>query len=138
MSAKRNLTLKLFLFMVATDILETVAQFCFKKSVAGINAGSVANFREGLAFIGRVIPSPFLWIGLFSVLVIFITWSAILSKVDLSVAVPVCSFSYITVPLVSSIFLHEEISATRWQGIIFILIGVIFVSISSKIGEKRR
>jgi undecaprenyl phosphate-alpha-L-ara4N flippase subunit ArnE len=62
----------------------------------------------------------------------FIIWSTILSKIDLSVAVPVCSFSYVTIPLVSIIFLHEKISLLRWSGIFFILVGVIFVSLSSK------
>jgi undecaprenyl phosphate-alpha-L-ara4N flippase subunit ArnE len=62
----------------------------------------------------------------------FIIWSTILSKIDLSVAVPIASFSYILVPLVSIIFLHEKISALRWLGIFFILAGVIFVSLSSR------
>ena len=68
------------------------------------------------AFLKIVIPSPFFWIGLLSILFIFISWSVILSRIDLSVAVPVASFSYIGIPLVSMIFLHEKISWLRWSG----------------------
>jgi undecaprenyl phosphate-alpha-L-ara4N flippase subunit ArnE len=65
-------------------------------------------------------------------LVTFIIWSTILSRIDLSAAVPIASFSYILVPLVSIVFLHEKISNLRWLGIFFIILGVIFVSLSSQ------
>jgi drug/metabolite transporter (DMT)-like permease len=66
----------------------------------------------------------------------FIIWSAILSKIDLSVAVPIASFSYILVALVSILFLNETVSLLRWIGIFFILSGVIFVSASSQARES--
>ena len=136
MTTKRRLTFKLLLFLMSTDVLETFAQFCFKKSAISQNLLEINTFIQGAVFIKAVIFSPFLWLALCSVLFIFIIWSTILSKIDLSVAVPVASFSYITVPLVSSIFLHEKISSMRWFGITFIIIGVILVSISTQRREK--
>jgi len=132
MSTKRRLTLKILLFLIFTDLLETLAQFCFKKSAASAGLVSFNSLQDAILFAKTVIPSPFLWLGFIAVLVIFVTWVTILSKVDLSVAVPVASFSYITVPLVSAIFLHEHISILRWSGIFFILMGVILVSASSR------
>ena len=129
---KKHLTLKIFLFLVFIDFLETFAQFCFKKSTLPAAGFKINAFYDIFLFVKNVLPSPFLWMGLFSVLLIFTLWSTILSKIDLSVAVPVCSFSYITVPLVSLIFFHEKISPLRWSGIFIILLGVILVSISSK------
>lgn len=135
MANKKHITLKIFIFLITTDLLETLAQFCFKKS-AGSAILIPGNLREMFTFIPRVAHSPFLWLGLFSVLALFIIWSAILSKIDLSVAVPVASFSYITVPLVSAIFLGERISGLRWSGIFFILLGVILVSLSARRKEN--
>jgi len=66
----------------------------------------------------------------------FIIWSTILSKIDLSIAVPIASFSYILVALVSILFLHETINLLRWMGIFLILTGVIFVSVSSRVKES--
>lgn len=43
-----------------------------------------------------------------------------LSKIDLSVAVPIASFSYILIPLSSALFLGESVSLFRWIGVIFI------------------
>ena len=131
MSVKKHITLKLFLFLVFTDVLETFAQFCFKKGAMPADLLSINNLGDIITFLRAIIPSPFFWAGLFLVLCIFISWSVILSRIDLSVAVPVASFSYIGIPLVSMIFLHEKISLLRWGGIFLILVGVIIVSLSS-------
>lgn len=129
---KKRLTAKILFFLVFSDILETVTHFCFKKSALLNEDFLVHNFGDILVFLGSTFSSYFLWLGLISVALTFVVWSTILSKIDLSVAVPVCSFSYITIPLVSIFFLHEKINAMRWVGISLILVGVIFVSLSSK------
>jgi drug/metabolite transporter (DMT)-like permease len=136
MPKKRRLTLKIFLFLVFIDFLETFAQFCFKKTALSQSRLEIRAFSDAAHFIATIIPSPFLWFGLISVLMIFAIWSTILSKIDLSVAVPVCSFSYITIPLVSVLYFHEKISALRWFGISFIIAGIILVSISTKHKEE--
>jgi drug/metabolite transporter (DMT)-like permease len=130
--SKKKLTLNILLFLIFSDILETFTHFCFKKSALIGSGSDIKSFSDVLIFLQAAFLSPFLWLGLFSVLLTFIIWSTILSKIDLSVAVPIASFSYILVPLVSIIYLHEKISLMRWVGILFILSGVIFVSLSSK------
>jgi len=129
---RKNITLKIILFLVFSDILETFTQFCFKKGALTQSGIEIKMFSGIFNFLLGVFSSWFLWLGLLSVVLTFIIWSTVLSKIDLSVAVPVASFSYILIALVSIIFLQEKISLLRWSGIFFILIGVIFVSLSSK------
>ncbi len=118
--------------LVFVDILETCTHLFFKKSALPESALQIDNLAGALIFLKSVFSSPFLWCGLIMVFLVFIVWSTILSKIDLSVAVAVCSFSYILVPLASIIFLNEKIGILRWLGIVFILIGIIFVASSSK------
>jgi drug/metabolite transporter (DMT)-like permease len=129
---KKKVTLKILLLLIASDILETAVHFLFKKSTLGASYAQVTDLATMLIFLKAVFSSPFLWVGLLTVISVFIIWSLILSKIDLSVAVPIASFSYILVPLVSIVFLYEQITALRWLGMFFVLIGVIFVSLSSK------
>lgn len=131
MTSRKYITLKILLFLIFTDIVETFAQFCFKKSSGWAALLGVHNFSDAGLFVKAVALSPFLWLGLFSVFVIFMVWTTILSKIDLSVAVPVASFSYVLIPLVSHFLLHEQISVLRWYGIFCILLGVILVSTTS-------
>lgn len=136
MFKKGKITLKILLFLVSTDILETFTQFCFKKTALPEFGFEIKAFSDTLIFLKSMAFSPYLWLAFISVLLTFIIWSTILSRIDLSVAVPICSFSYITIPLVSIIFLHEKVTYLRWMGIILILAGVIFVSLSSKHREE--
>ncbi len=133
---KKRLTLKILFFLIFTDCLETFTHLCFKKSALLENAVVITKISDAISFLVVVFSSPFLWVGLLSVLATFIIWSSLLSKIDLSVAVPVCSFSYILIPLASIFFLHEKVSLFRWSGVLFILLGVVFVSLSAS--EKER
>jgi len=129
---KKRLTLKILLFLVLSDILETAVHFCFKKSALGGSELFINKLSDVMVFLRCPFSSAYLWLGIACAALTFIIWSTILSKIDLSVAVPVASFSYILVPLVSIIFLGEQISLLRWLGISCIIIGIIFVSLSSK------
>ena len=136
--SKRKVTLKIVLFLLVTDLLETFTQFCFKKSANLQGDFLFKNLGDLPAFIKPLLFSPYLWIGFISVFLTFILWSTILSKIDLSVAVPIASFSYVLVPLVSIYFLHEVVTFLDWTGILFILAGVIFVSMGSAKSEAIR
>lgn len=129
---KKRVTLKILLLLIFSDMLETAIHFFFKKSALAKAEISVVDLSSAAVFLKAVFASPFLWAGLITVAAVFIIWSTVLAKIDLSVAVPIASFSYILVPLASIIFLHEKITVLRWAGIILILLGVIFVSLSSK------
>lgn len=129
---KKRLTLKILLFLIFSDILETLTHFFFKKGAQTQDHFDIITLSDGLTFLTGVFSSPFLWMGIVSVIFTFIIWSTILSKIDLSVAVPIASFSYIMIPLVSALFLGEKVSLFRWVGVICILIGVVFVSLSTQ------
>ena len=129
---KKKVTFKILVLLIASDILETAVHFFFKKSTLGASYEQVTDLFTAAVFLKVVFFSPFFWAGLLAVFSVFILWSLILSKIDLSVAVPIASFSYILVPLVSVIFLHEQVTVLRWLGVFFVLAGVILVSLSSK------
>ena len=131
MRKKRPLTFLIFILIISTDALETVAQFCFKKTALLQHSVVITNISDALRFVSVALTCPFLWFALLATSVLFCLWITILSKIDLSVAIPVASFSYITIPLVSIIFFGERIPFLRWIGIGFILLGVILVSLSS-------
>lgn len=125
-----SLTLKIFLLIVLNDVGDTIAQLLMKKGllvtgIDNVNAGNIAEFCVKNA------ASPLVWIGVFVFILNFFVWIVILSRVDLSIAMPVGSTSYIFVPIAAMIFLHEHVSLMRWSGIALIILGIHFVSQSS-------
>ncbi len=132
-----GLTLKIFLLIVLNDIGDTIAQFFMKKGLnqVGINDIGLGNIAE---FAVKGSSSPLVWLGILVLILNFFLWIVILSRVDLSIAMPVGSTSYIFVAIVAMVFLHEHVSLLRWVGIALIVFGIHFVSQSTKGGREAK
>ncbi len=128
---KGRLTLKIFALLVLNDLGDTLAQFLMKKGLlhTGISSVTFANILE---FCSANSHSLLLWLGIIVQALNFFIWIVILYKIDLSIAMPAGSTSYIFIPIVAALFLHEHVSLLRWAGIIMIALGIHFVSQSKK------
>jgi len=131
----KQLTLKIFLFLAVNDLLDTAAQLLIKKGLGLVALNSVPSFFHHLSNFSN--PHIFLfWIGLAIYLFNFLLWMKILSKVDLSVALPLASSGYILIPVAAVFFLHEHIKPMRWVSLVLIMLGIYFVSKSKTTGAK--
>ncbi len=54
-------------------------------------------------------------------------WFYMLKHFDFSLAYPITSLSYIFGMFAAAFVLHESVPATRWIGVVFIVIGVFFM-----------
>jgi len=128
---QNHLTLKIFSLIVLNDLVDTAAQLFMKKGLlhTGIDSVNLSNIAE---FAARNASSAFLWLGILVYALNFFIWIVVLYKVDLSIAMPVGSFSYIFIPIFAILFLHEHVNMVRWIGIICIILGIHFVSQSKK------
>lgn len=126
-----QLTLKIFALLVLNDLGDTLAQLLMKKGLlqTGIDSVTFANIME---FCARNASSAVLWLGIAVQALNFFIWIVILYKIDLSIAMPAGSTSYIFIPIAAAVFLHENVSFLRWAGIILIVLGIHFVSQSRK------
>lgn len=115
--------LKVIALIVIKDMIESFGDLFFKMGAisTGIHNVTTANALE---FALRLTSNPWLWIGVIFYLANFFLWIALLSRVDLSVAFPMSSLTYIIVPLLAIVFLREKVQLVRWAGIFFIIIGV--------------
>ncbi|MDR1379988.1 MAG: EamA family transporter [Tannerella sp.] len=57
-----------------------------------------------------------------------VIWFYILKHYDLSLAYPLISISYIFGTLAAVCIFHETVPLTRWIGVLFIMIGVAFLT----------
>ncbi len=70
------------------------------------------------------------WVALGVTLLIFwlLSHMTLLSWADLSYVLPVTSVGYALAAVVGRVFLHEQVSWTRWAGVLFIMMGVWLVA----------
>ena len=126
-----RLTLKIFSLIVLNDVVDTIAQLIMKKGLIGTGIDSV-TFGNIAEFAARNAASLLVWLGVLIYALNFFIWIIILYKIDLSIAMPAGSTSYILVPLAAILFLHEHVDLVRWIGICCVVCGVYFVSQSKK------
>jgi len=122
-----QLPLKVFIFVIINDLVDTSAQLLMKKGLGFTDLNSIISFFSYLFNFSN--PNIFIfWIGLTLYISNFFLWMSILSKVDLSIALPLACMGYILIPIASVFFLHEHVVLTRWLGLILIVLGIYFIS----------
>ncbi len=128
---KNGLTWKIFFIIVFTDICDSVGKVFMKKGLMkfGIASISLQNLQE---FLGKSGLSGWVWLGVACHILNFCLWIAVLSRLDLSVAAPLGSASYVFVPILAMLFLSESVGLTRWAGILLIALGIHLVSRSGR------
>ena len=130
---RKKLTVSLFLLIMLTDLMESLTSFLMKKGVVPAELFPL-SVSHVLHFIAVNAGSLLIWLGVLTYLLNFFLWMRVLSKLDLSVAVPLGSTSYVIVPLAAHFFLHEIVTPVRWFGIMLIIAGIYFVSQSKTQG----
>jgi multidrug transporter EmrE-like cation transporter len=119
------------LVMLAISVVFAVAaQFTLKAAMNSVGRIGSTEIAAAGETISRALKEPRLWLGLtlFGVSAMF--WLVVLSRVDLSVAYPFVGLSYIVVVMISRLFLHEQVSALRWIGVVVVAVGIAIIGLS--------
>ena len=128
---QRALTLKIFFAIILNDVIDSFAQVLMKKGLFFANA-DIRSLHALAGFLSHNASSPYLWLGIVVYTASFFIWIAILSRIELSVAIPLSSTMYALVPIFAVIFLHEVVSPLRWLGIVSIITGTYVISKSKQ------
>jgi len=75
-----------------------------------------------------VVFHPQIALGILFLLAFFACYMAALSWADLTYVLPTTSVSFILLTLVAKFILHENVSLTRWLGVVLISLGIGLVS----------
>jgi len=120
----------IFFLIVLTSVCDTINQLFLKSAINSLSLSSPITVKKIIKFIIELIIVPRVWISfLFGVLSLCI-WLFVLSKVDLNFAFSIDSMTYIFIAFASRHVLKEKVGFKRWSGTIFIIIGIILVSLS--------
>ncbi len=94
------------------------------RGMKAVGAISLARSTDVVA----ALFTPWVAVGVALLLAFFASYLAALSFADLTYVLPATSVGYILMALLARFFLHEQISAWRWLGILLIAGGVGFVA----------
>ena len=75
----------------------------------------------------RTLSNPWVLLGVALQAAFFFMYMALLSREDVSKILPLTTLSYVVVGLLAQFVLAEAVTAMRWTGIGFIVLGVLLV-----------
>lgn len=113
---------KSYFFLIANVLFLVIGQILWKLS---FNKNPLVISSEGII---RLIKDPLIWGGLFLFGIATLLWFVVLSNLNLSVAYPLQSISYVIGIIVAIIIFKEDVILVQWIGLALILIGVYLVS----------
>ena len=108
-------------------VLGPMGNVLLGKGMKGIGPLSLQNLGGMGGIVGSVLTSPYIWLGIASLMGFMIVHMLLLTWADYSYVQPATSLSYATVALLSRFLLGEVVTPLRWLGIAVICFGVFIV-----------
>jgi drug/metabolite transporter (DMT)-like permease len=93
---------------------------------------------DDLGTLVRAISTPYVGLGILMLIGFFASYLTALSWADLTYVLPTTSIGNVVIALLSRFWLHEQISPSRWLGILLITLGVGFVANGDSYTETSR
>ena len=128
MHLKSNLTGETVVLISLLLLFDTFAQIFFKIGVTHLGEFPTEQLIDMLRYSFQLISNPFVISCVVALIFAFFTWLTLISKVDLSLAHPMTSLMYVTIPLFSTWLLNESLHIRQAIGIVLIVIGVFIIS----------
>ena len=124
------MTVAAFALILVSVLLNTAAQLLLK---AGTNALGVITLSRGdwHDVLWRMATQPHFVGGVAIYMVSLVVWIMGLSRVPVSVAFPMLSLGYVVNAIAAHYLFGEAVTAGRWLGIGFIVLGVWLVARSA-------
>ncbi|MHB1022493.1 MAG: EamA family transporter [Acidobacteriaceae bacterium] len=121
---KHTLTFRRYLVLLAVMLTASVGDTFL--SVGMKQVGPVSIHQLGTLLVA--LRNPWIILGILLLIGFFASYLTALSWADLTFVLPSTAFGYVVVELLSTFWLHEHVSLSRWLGVLLIVAGVGFVS----------
>jgi drug/metabolite transporter (DMT)-like permease len=104
-----------------------VGNVMLRKGMVELGPMDIHQVETLYSYLVQAVRDPWIAGGIFFNLADFALWLTALSWADVSWAVPVRALEHIIVALLALFFLGENLTWTRWVGIVFIVIGIAYM-----------
>ena len=116
-----------FGYLFAAVLMNTAAQLLLKAGTNAVGVLSLSRDEFGATLV-RIVTQPHFFAGVTIYVVSLVVWIVGLSRVPVSIAFPLLSLGYVLNAAAAWWLFGETLSASRWLGIGFIVLGVWLVA----------
>ena len=119
---------KTYVLLFLLVLLGSVGNTILSKGMKDAGDLDISHFAPVVAAATRVLTSGTIWLGIAMMLGFMVCHMLVLSWADYSFVMPFTAVAYALVPLFGHLFLGEQVSTTRWVGIVLIVLGVVLIN----------
>lgn len=120
--------------LVVLQVLGYTALSHGLRQIGAVDLNSLAIFAFGV----QVFASPWVLLGVLSLIVSLLLYLAAISRLDLSYILPIVASNYVLTTLVGWLVLGEKVSVARWVGTLLVTAGVLMVGFSNPAKNSQR
>jgi len=128
MTAPKNHKTTTYVLLFLLVLLGSVGNTILGKGMKQAGDLDISHFASLMSGAARVLTSGAIWTGIVMMLGFMVCHMLVLSRADYSFVMPFSAIAYALVPLLGYLFLHEQVSAARWIGIVLIVLGVVLIN----------
>ncbi len=119
---------KTLVLVVVAATLAALGHVMLSKGMKTIGDMTEAPSGRLTSMIERTVSNPWVLFGVLLQASFFFLYLTLLSRADVSLVLPLTALDYIVVALLAHALLGEVVTAVRWAGIAFIIVGVVLIS----------
>ena len=116
------------LLLISSGVLLNAAAQLFLKAGGNVLGVISFNSENWLAMSLKIGLQPYYWGGFLCYAVSIVVWIMALSRVPVSIAYPMLSLGYIVNAIAAWWIFGEALTAAKWAGIGFIIVGVYLIA----------
>ncbi|HLH57488.1 MAG TPA: EamA family transporter [Verrucomicrobiae bacterium] len=127
---------KLLAILLIGLVFESTGVVLLKKGMTQVGEFKQVNRREIVRMVKAGATNVMILGGVFFEALFFGCLLILMARSDISFLWPLTGLSFVFATFAATLFLHEQVSATRWAGVVLIMIGAVLISYSEKKKEE--
>ena len=121
---KDSVTFRKYLVLAGVTLFAAIGDSFLARGMQQVGNISLRHLPDVIF----TILNPWVALGVLFLLGFFAAYMTALSWADLTYVLPATSLGYVLLALIAKFLLHEQVTTTRWLGIVLISAGVGFVT----------
>lgn len=129
---------KLLLILFVGLVFETMGVVLLSKGLKLLEGPKNYRVAELAGLVGRAVTNKEIVVGVAFEAVFFLCLLTMMSRADVSFVWPLTSLTFVFSTIAARFYLHEQIDALRWAGVVLIVLGAGLITFTEKRKEGTR
>lgn len=109
-------------------IMGSFGGILMKLGANSIGHTEISSIAQLISYLIKLFTNWQSLLGIFLYFMSALTWSYLLTKLDISFVQPILALTYVITPILGIFILREHVPAMRWVGILVVIAGVFIVA----------